>query len=125
MNDDDLCISIYLSICSFSSPSGGEPLLQIDGVTTLLKMLKVTGIHTLIETAGGVRWSSFVNVFPYVSEWYFDIKCGDVQVLAEDGDEGGRIGRMRKGEQVVRKDWISFAMANIIANVLFLKKVDF
>lgn len=54
--------------------SGGEPLLQIDFVTELLKRCNETCIHTALETCGQVPWSHFEAVMPLLDWIFFDLK---------------------------------------------------
>lgn len=57
--------------------SGGEPLLQADFAAEILKICKENGIHTAVETAANVPWSSFEKVMPYLDLVLCDIKCID------------------------------------------------
>ncbi|WMJ22747.1 glycyl-radical enzyme activating protein [Paludicola sp. MB14-C6] len=54
--------------------SGGEPLLQTDFVLALLQSAKQEGIHTCVETSGGVAFERIEKVAPYVDLFLFDIK---------------------------------------------------
>ncbi|MBQ1942797.1 MAG: glycyl-radical enzyme activating protein [Clostridia bacterium] len=55
--------------------SGGEPLLQPNAATELLKLCKEAGYHTLVDTAGAVSFSTFEKVLPYTDLFYYDIKA--------------------------------------------------
>lgn len=55
--------------------SGGEALLQADGVAALAGCLKEEGIHVLIDTAGNVPFEAFERVWPYVDGFLYDFKC--------------------------------------------------
>ncbi len=57
--------------------SGGEPLLQPDFAADILKKCKNNNIHTAVETAGNVKWESFLKILPYTNLFLFDIKCMD------------------------------------------------
>lgn len=57
--------------------SGGEPLLQADFVTELLKKCNEHGIHTAVETAGNVPFDVFEKIMPYTNLFLYDIKCID------------------------------------------------
>ena len=57
--------------------SGGEPLLQADFVTELLKKCKEHGIHTAVETAGNVPFDVFEKIMPFTDLFLYDIKCID------------------------------------------------
>ena len=58
--------------------SGGEPLLQIDFVTEVLKLAKEKGIHTAIDTSGCTfnkdDISKFDELIKYVDLFLLDIK---------------------------------------------------
>ncbi len=59
--------------------SGGEPLLQADFVSEVLKRCKAEGIHTAVETAAHVPWESFEKVIPYCDCFICDIKSADTE----------------------------------------------
>ena len=46
--------------------SGGEPLMQANFVSLLLKNCQEKGINTAVETAGYVKWENFKKVIQYV-----------------------------------------------------------
>ena len=54
--------------------SGGEPLLQADAAGELARRCRGEGIHTALETAGHVPWSSFELLLPWLDLLYFDLK---------------------------------------------------
>jgi len=54
--------------------SGGEPLMQIEFTSSLLKKCYDACIHTAIETCGQVPWSHFEAVLPYLDWIFFDLK---------------------------------------------------
>lgn len=60
--------------------SGGEPLMQAEEVSVLLKLCKKEEISTAIETAGCVGFQAFEQVFPYTDLLLYDLKAvsGDV-----------------------------------------------
>ncbi len=55
--------------------SGGEPLMQADFCTELLKKLKENAIHTAVDTCGCVSKEAFVKVIPYTDIFLFDVKA--------------------------------------------------
>ena len=57
--------------------SGGECLLQIGFIEQALKIAKEYGIHTAIDTAGHVPFSSFEKIIPYTDLFLYDVKCFD------------------------------------------------
>jgi len=59
------------------SLSGGECLLQPDFSAAILAEAHRRGIHTAIETASNVPWSSMEKVLPHVDTVLHDIKLMD------------------------------------------------
>ncbi len=57
--------------------TGGEPLLQIDFATEVLKRCYESYIHTAIETCGNIPWINFEKVLPYLDWIFFDLKHFD------------------------------------------------
>lgn len=57
--------------------SGGEPLIQSRFCYELLSELKRQGIHTAVDTCGGVGWNVFEEVVPVTDVFLFDIKHVD------------------------------------------------
>jgi len=57
--------------------SGGEPLMQANFVSLLLKNCQEKAINTAVETAGYVKWENFKKVIQYVDLWLYDIKHMD------------------------------------------------
>jgi pyruvate formate lyase activating enzyme len=54
--------------------SGGEPLLQSEGVLEIASRCHDMGIHIVLETAGNVPWHVIEKVAPYINLVYFDLK---------------------------------------------------
>lgn len=57
--------------------SGGEPLLQIDFLDSLLTASKEKGIHTALDTSGYGPWENFERIIDKVDLTLFDIKHMD------------------------------------------------
>ena len=55
--------------------SGGECMLQVDFLKTLLKRCREIGIHTAVDTAGNVDWESFEKIIPFTNTFLYDVKC--------------------------------------------------
>lgn len=55
--------------------SGGECMLQLDFLYELLMRCRDSNIHTAVDTAGNVPWSSFEKVLPFTDLFLFDIKA--------------------------------------------------
>lgn len=63
--------------------SGGEPLLQSEGLQKLLECLKQNGISTLIDTAADVPWENFERIRAFTDVFYFDVKTASVRDYLE------------------------------------------
>lgn len=57
--------------------SGGEPMLQLDYLQTMLQKCKESGLHTAVDTAGNVPYENFQQVMPYTDIFLYDIKLFD------------------------------------------------
>ncbi|HRY32786.1 MAG TPA: glycyl-radical enzyme activating protein [Bacteroidales bacterium] len=67
----------YWGSCGGITLTGGEPLLQADFATALLKKCYEAYIHTAIETCGHLPWSHYENALPWLDLILFDIKHMD------------------------------------------------
>lgn len=56
---------------------GGEPVMQYEFVTELLKACKEANIHTAVETCGYGKWRNIGEMFNYLDEVFFDLKMMD------------------------------------------------
>ncbi len=57
--------------------SGGEPLIQSEFCSDLLKEVKSHNIHTAVDTCGAVKKTDIERVIPYTDVFLFDIKAMD------------------------------------------------
>ena len=57
--------------------SGGEPLMQPEFIAILLQKLQEVGIHTIIETSMMCDRSIIQDIYPFVDEFYCDVKIID------------------------------------------------
>jgi pyruvate formate lyase activating enzyme len=57
--------------------TGGEPLMQIDFVESVLKKLKENGIHTALDTTGYAKWEVLQRTMPYTDLYLYDLKHMD------------------------------------------------
>lgn len=57
--------------------SGGEPLLQIDFVESVLKILKEQGVHTALDTTGYAKWEVLERTLPWTDLYLYDLKHMD------------------------------------------------
>ena len=52
-------------------------MLQIDFLAELLGKCKENSIHTAVDTAGHVPFSSFEKIMPFTDLFLYDVKCFD------------------------------------------------
>ena len=97
--------------------SGGEPMLQYEGVAELAELLKGRGIGTLIDTAGCVPWRNFEAVLGSVDAFYFDIKAGTREKYASvtGGDFDLIVSNLKK---------LVSSGANVTARIPFIPGVN-
>ncbi len=58
--------------------SGGEPTVQMEFISALLKELKARGVHTAIQTSGYFVWEEFASgPLPLLDLIFMDIKIAD------------------------------------------------
>lgn len=57
--------------------SGGEPMLQFDGLFCLLKEAKKKGLHVCLDTCGYADTEKYEKIAPYVDLFLFDYKVTD------------------------------------------------
>ena len=57
--------------------SGGEPLLQHEFLTEMLKTLKQRGIHTAVDTSGQAKTALFDAIMPFTDLFLYDLKHMD------------------------------------------------
>jgi len=57
--------------------SGGDPLIQVDFASEILKLCQEKKIHTAIETSGFADWDYFAKIIKYTNFIIFDIKHMD------------------------------------------------
>ena len=63
--------------------SGGECMLQIDFLRSILEKCYENGINTAVDTAGNVPFSYFEKILPYVNTFLYDVKCIDEELHKE------------------------------------------
>ncbi len=71
--------------------SGGEPLLQAEGVSVLVKELLKEGIPTVIDTAGCVPYAAFRQLGGDVHTYFFDLKACDTEGYRYVGGDFDRV----------------------------------
>lgn len=57
--------------------SGGEPMMQIDGLTELLESSKQNGLHTTVDTSGFAQRDYFERIREHTDLFLFDLKNMD------------------------------------------------
>lgn len=57
--------------------SGGECMAQVDFLADALKACGKHHIHTAVDTAGNVPWSSFQKILEYTDLFLYDLKAAD------------------------------------------------
>lgn len=63
--------------------TGGEPCLQAEFASSLLKALQEITINTAIETCGYIEWSQLKKVIPFTDTFLYDIKNMDNELHKE------------------------------------------
>ncbi|MDR3645782.1 MAG: glycyl-radical enzyme activating protein [Clostridia bacterium] len=72
--------------------SGGEPMLQAGFLRGFLKLCRINGIHTAIDTCGYAAWEDFEKVAEYTDLFLYDIKVTDpARHLEYTGADNGLI----------------------------------
>ena len=56
---------------------GGEPLMQPEFFTTMLRLCKEEGLHTTLDTSGYASWSILGKTMPLIDLYLYDIKLLD------------------------------------------------
>ncbi|MDD7266853.1 MAG: glycyl-radical enzyme activating protein [Lachnospiraceae bacterium] len=57
--------------------SGGEILCQAEFAGHLLRAAKASGLHTAVESMGGLDWTKIELILPYLDQYLLDIKHMD------------------------------------------------
>lgn len=57
--------------------TGGEPTMQPDFAAALLRLTRLDGIATAMETSGHAPWATFVRLLPHLDVLLFDVKHAD------------------------------------------------
>ncbi len=60
--------------------SGGEPLMQADGLKQLLEGCKQHGLHTTVDTCGYARLEQFEEILPLTDLFLYDLKNMDPEL---------------------------------------------
>ena len=67
--------------------SGGECMLQAEGVRTLSQKLSEHKVSVLVDTAGCVPYKNFETVNPHISGYLFDFKTADADKYENIGGD--------------------------------------
>lgn len=73
--------------------SGGEAMLQVDGVAELAERLGEYGVPVLVDTAGCVPQEAFEKLNPLVEGYLFDFKTADAGRYREIGGDLATVSR--------------------------------
>lgn len=78
--------------------SGGECMLQMDFLETLLSMCRSAGIRTAVDTAGAVPWERFERILGLTDVFLYDLKCvtAEKHRLGTGMDNGEILENLRK-----------------------------
>lgn len=60
--------------------SGGEPLMQIDGLTEMLDACKQNGLHTTVDTSGFAKREHFKKIQENTDLFLYDLKNMDAEL---------------------------------------------
>jgi len=60
--------------------SGGEPLLQAEGLLQLLEACHGQGIPTCVDTSGYASWEQFEKILPFTDLFLYDLKHMDPEL---------------------------------------------
>ncbi|MEN8228562.1 MAG: glycyl-radical enzyme activating protein [Bacteroidota bacterium] len=60
--------------------SGGEPMMQIDGLTQLLESCRRSGIHTTVDTSGFAKREHFDKILSLTDLFLYDLKNMDSEL---------------------------------------------
>jgi len=60
--------------------SGGEPLMQHEGLLQLLEACHTHGLHTCVDTSGYASWEQFEKILPFTDLFLFDLKNMDPEL---------------------------------------------
>ena len=60
--------------------SGGEPLMQPEGLVQLLEACKMHGFHTCVDTSGYASWEQFERFMPLTDLFLYDLKNMDTEL---------------------------------------------
>ena len=114
--------------------SGGEPLLQWQFSTALLKKCKENNINTAVETCGFAKWENFEKVLKFTDFLLYDIKVIDPGIHKEYTGQSNEliISNLKKASKVNSKIIIRFPLIpnvnddedNLKATAKLAKKVS-
>jgi pyruvate formate lyase activating enzyme len=60
--------------------SGGEPLMQSEGLALLLRACREHGLHTTIDTSGYAKEEQFERIIPFTDLFLYDLKNMDPEL---------------------------------------------
>lgn len=75
MSEIEKDVQFYESSGGGVTFSGGECMLQVNFLKSLLEKCRDRGIHTAVDTAGNVPFEAFEQIMPYTDTFLYDVKC--------------------------------------------------
>lgn len=70
-------IPFYDQSCGGVTFTGGEPMYQLEFLSSSLEACKNLGIHTVVDTSGYALWDRFKLILPLVDLFLYDLKLMD------------------------------------------------
>ena len=90
--------------------SGGEPLVQVKFLQTVMASVHTMGIQTALDTCGYAHWEAFLKVLPFTDLILFDIKVLDDQKHKQFTGVSNQLilDNLQKLNQQGKKIWLRF-----------------
>lgn len=96
--------------------SGGEPMLQFEGLKELLKLAKKEGIHVCLDTCGQAPEDRYQEIAEYVDLFLFDYKLTDPLLHQKYTGVGNQL-ILRNLDELCRKGSRVFLRCPIIPGI--------
>lgn len=92
--------------------SGGEPLLQKEFLTEFVRLCKLSGIHTAVDTAGSIELSDSLDLLRYTDLFILDIKQSDPEKYRQltSGDLYQTLRGAKLFSDMGKKMWIRYVL---------------
>lgn len=98
--------------------SGGEALLQASFVAECLKLCKMKGLHTAVDTCGHIPYEEIEKTLPYCDLYLYDIKAFDSDVHKKYTGVGNELilENLTKLDKEGKEIWIRIPVVNRVNN---------